>query len=198
MKTTYDFWLVQGRYGTGKTLFLTFLANLLQKSYKKVYANYTLNNSYINNFEHIEDFSIDVISSLKKPSMVLITESYKYIDKRECMKKKNILISQGIQEIRKDEYFLICDVMDSAMVDFRFLNVSTGVINALGNAAKYGEQFKDIFAYVNGFYDVFEGEFKFNEENFYLDMSEIYKIYDTKEKINKPINVLNKVSTKIL
>ena len=188
MSTQYDFWIIQGRYGTGKTLFLTALAKLLHKNYKKVYANFTLDKTKISNFEYIEDFSIDVISKFKKPSMVLITESYKYIDKRECMKKKNVLISQGIQEIRKDEYFLVCDVMDSAMVDFRFLNVSTNIVNALGNCSEYGEQFKNIFRYKLGFYDVIQGEFNFNNPDFFMDMSEIYGIYDTKEKINKPLS----------
>lgn len=188
MANQYDFWLVQGRYGTGKTLFLTALSKMLNHNYKKVYANYNLNKDFVPNFEHIDEFSIDVISTFEKPSMVLITEAYKYIDKRECMKKKNVLISQGIQEIRKDEYFLVCDVMDSAMVDFRFLNVSTAIINALGNKGNLNEKYKNIFEYQYGIYDVIKGEFNFNPNSFYMDMKDVYNIYDTREKINKPEN----------
>ena len=184
LKSRYDFWIVEGGFGTGKTIFLVFIATLLYKSYKKVYANFNLIN--IPNFVYIPEYSAEIISNLEPESLVLISEAYHYIDRRECMKPKNIETSQALQQIRKDKYFLICDVSNARMVDFRFINVSTMIIKANGDIENIfglkNENLKFIYQFgqYNEIYDIIQ-----YKNICLIDMKEASNNYKTEERIKK-------------
>ena len=180
-KDKFVFGIIEGDYGAGKTLGLTALGTLTWDSYNKVYANYKLKN--IPNFVFLPNIREGVLTSLEENSLILITELYKYIDKRFCMKKENIKITHDIQEVRKGRYDLMGDCFDLTMIDYRFRDIFNFCLRAEKSINE--KELSSIFQYRLCRYDKIYDKVNYSDEVFYLDANDYKDNYDTYERVNK-------------
>ena len=189
--SNYELWMIEGDYGSGKTLFMVMVASLIYESFNKVYANFKLKN--IPNFEYIKDINEFSIGSLEENSLLCISEAHRYMDRREAIKPKNIKTTQKLQEIRKGKYFILADIFKIGMLDFRFTDITSLTIKALGSIDKEHID-SDYFPYFRYKIGIWIREL---QDAFYLDssllinMTEFMTNYDTYEQIGKTRTLKN-------
>lgn len=174
-KIKYVLGFVGGRFGDGKTLFLTNYAAAMWKNYKYVYANYHLKK--IPNFKFLKKVNKETLFSLEQNSLLLLQESYHYFNNRECMKKENREIFKAIFQIRKKHLDIIADVPRLSYLDLRCLDNGTFFVFARGEVASGLYQY-DI---VENFNPRVHPPMFDRVNTFFVDMNPIYAYYDSFE-----------------
>ncbi len=115
---------VIGSLGSGKTLFLTWLA-FISKNKQKIYANYNID---IDNFQKI---TIQDLESLGK-GLILIDEAYLWLDSRLSASERNRYMSKIIFQSRKRGFDIFLSAQLRGSVDLRFRGVEDIIIKADG------------------------------------------------------------------
>lgn len=170
--------IIDGDFGDGKTLFLVAIAVECHEKYKHVYANFHLKN--IPNFVFLDKINKPILLNLEPNSLLLVTESYYWLDRRYCMKKENIKTSQALMQIRKTKIDQYYDVFKASFLDFRAVDFTNFFIRAKGEIGN------GYYAYIPLRYN--KETMRFHECNNALkvkDMSRYYDYYDTYEITEK-------------
>ncbi len=181
----YNLAFIDGRFGNGKTAFLSYIAYTMRYDYYRIYTNYHLN---LPNAFYLEKINQDVLLDLNESwregmqkSLMVLQESYNYFDKRYCMRKENKGIQTALFQIRKMGIDILADIPRLQYLDFRSLENGNIFIHA-GGRLFMNEKKTNIFLYQ--LYDIMAF---MPLIHFYIDMSEIFekKIYDTFEKTKR-------------
>ncbi len=173
---------VDGSFGDGKTVFLVMLAVETYMNYENVYANFILKN--IPNFIYLPKINKPILLNLKPKSLFLMTESYINLDRRECMKRKNIDTTHAIFQIRKTEIDHFYDIPDCDYLDFRYRDYMNFFMRAKGQFSKTH------FGYCHLKYNKMSGIYE-EGELMIKDMSKYFEYFDTKEIIDKQVLLQN-------
>ena len=113
--------IVRGWMGTGKTLLATYFAS---KEARPVYANYNID---IPNYRELKP---EMLSELTEPSLVIIDESYTWLESRKSMQNLSIYMSYILFQSRKRGIDFILTVQELGTVDLRFRNFTEYLIDA--------------------------------------------------------------------
>ena len=205
-KPKYNLWVISGKFGGGKTLFMSAFACEQWKKFDVVYATYKLNPDFVPNFEWIKpkNFRAVKLKNLEPNSLLLATEASNFIDRREAMKKKNVKITQALMEIRKTKVHQIYDIFDIMYLDFRLVEFVTYCLKALGEIDNQilkqilekqdinitdkmmkDKELEGYFAYQKQLYNEKKGRFKVTGEPIIKNMKPYYDSYDTYEITNR-------------
>ena len=171
---------IDGGLGSGKTALMT---GYLYEDFKQgfdVKANYSLN------FKHD---TLDVLSLLEKnPNLkdvsIGIDEITVFMDCRTSASKMNRLISYFILQSRKRNVTLYYTTQDFNMVDLRLINHTHIQIVCNCIYDEDGNPIDDIRKYT--IFD-FRNPHDIKSNMFYLDISNVYGLYNTDEIIVPPI-----------
>jgi len=182
LSNEYNLGFVDGRFGSGKTAFLAYIANDFKDNYDKIYSNFHLN---LDNAIYLDKIDREIILDLNDgyedgdiKSLMVLQESYNYFDKRECMKKANKGIQTALFQIRKMGIDILADIPKLEYLDFRSQENGTMFFHSLGRLEIGGIK-TDRFLYqsINFFSAI-------SDKIFTIEMTELFKnkIYKTMEK----------------
>ena len=155
--------LVSGLLGTGKTLFLSYLASI--EKILKIYGNFTLK---IEDYKRITPYDLEGITK----GLILIDEAYSWLESRTSNKEENRYLTNRIGfNSRKRFLTIVLSAQLGTSIDVRFRELADFTVTALGYNPK-----------VTGFvYRVYD---RINYYNFVLPLEkaeELFKIYNTYE-----------------
>lgn len=182
--------ILRGYRGSGKNTFLTRLAKITE--FFNTYANFhiiNINSKFF--FLHSYD-----IFNLKKNSLIIIDEAYKWLDCRLSQTRIAIFLSHISMESRKtnQDWYIACQYDD--YIDFRFTEDADLVIDCQNiKLGKYIKEDKKRLKYINVGDDKNEYIYKFQWKNkkiknkiFKLSCEQsemLYKHFDTNECIQE-------------
>ena len=111
---------IVGRFGSGKTLLLTYYALKAIEKGHKVFANYTIKSdkaSFVSpsNFES----KLDSVDTQKQPISAFLDEVYVWLDSRMSMTKRNLSLSHLILQSRKRHLTIFYTAQMSRTVEMR-------------------------------------------------------------------------------
>jgi len=175
----YFFFCVDGVGGTGKTVLLTALAHLTAKSYKTVYANFTIKG--LDNFRLIRgELNKQQILSLDVDSLLLLTEAYIYFDCRESQKKNNIQRTHAFFQARKKGMDIFFDIPSFNYAELRLKEWTKLIFSAKGCLKNN----PNIFVYDIGMYSA-KYDFVYPiAQNKKLNMENVFQFFDSYEIID--------------
>lgn len=131
---------IVGRFGSGKTLLLTYYALKAIEKNHKVFANYTIKSdkaSFVtpSNFE----VKLDSVDTQKQPISTFLDEVYVWLDSRMSMTKRNLSLSHLILQSRKRHLTIFYTAQMSRTVEMRLSEMADFRIKAeqLHNRFKY-------------------------------------------------------------
>lgn len=149
-----------GYLGTGKTLFLTWMA---WNSRQPVYANYSLD------LDNAEKIGVKDLNNLDK-GLVLIDEAYLWLDSRLSSSEMNRYLSKIIFQSRKRGFNMILSSQIQGAIDLRYRYLQDYRVHALGQDHK------------NNFRYVVHGRGRVNDFSIdYETARELFDIFDTFE-----------------
>lgn len=155
--------LVCGLLGTGKTLFLTYLANLEKE--QTVYANFNLK---IKNFIRV---SPNDLENLKK-GLLIVDEAYSWLESRTSGSTENRYLTNRIGfNSRKRKFTVVLSAQILSSIDVRFRKLAEFIVLAVGFSRKE-----------DGYVYYISDKFSVTRFVLPLKMAErLYKLYDTFE-----------------
>lgn len=182
MGDEYVLGFVDGHFGHGKTIFLALLAYLYHKEYDYVVSNFKLNvpnNVVVKTID--ENILLNMNPERKYDILMLLHESYRFFDKRECTKKENKQIMKTLFQIRKLNIDIFADIPLLEYLDFRAIENSNIYIHSHGKIINPENHF--IFSFMQP--KSFGGtDYFFTPINrFSVNMSEVFNVYDTYETV---------------
>ena len=113
-----------GELGTGKTLFLTFMAYLYHSAGAKLYANYILKNIPYTPIEKLSNLS-ELSESM---NFLAIDEGWLSMDSRRSSSFSNLIMSRGILQSRKRKADVGITAQFYSSVDLRVRGLASYVI----------------------------------------------------------------------
>lgn len=157
--------VIVGKRGSGKTLIATAFA--VDES-RPVYANYKINiPTYI-------PLTPSVLDTIDVPSLVIMDETYVWLDSRVSSSHLNRYLSQILFQSRKIGIDIICTIQLFSSIDNRFRELSDYVLSC--------KKLEDGFGYE--LLDVYEGQIVTKFKMPIKVAKKIYPYYDTLERIN--------------
>lgn len=178
----YALHFVEGEFGAGKTLYLTWNAYMLQDEYDYIYANYPL---FVEGASYLPHITREILFDLnpepkEKKALLLLQEAYHYFDRRFWNERNNRNIMKALFQIRKLNVDIVADIRDIIYLDFRIVQDATFFIKA----NRQLKNFPGIFEYKP--YKVRKnkyGNFDFlPQKPIYLNMERVFELYDTTTK----------------
>ena len=116
--------LVNGLLGTGKTLFLVYLATIEKKL--KIYSNFTLK---VGNAKRITPYDLEEINK----GLMLLDEFYAWAESRTSGKEANRYLTNRIGfNSRKRELTIVISAQLNSSIDLRFRELADVKVTALG------------------------------------------------------------------
>jgi len=135
IRNKYFFGFIEGDFGDGKTLGLTWIGYCFKQIYYKIFANYPI--EIDGKSEHLTEINKDILFDLNnskhRKCLLLLQEAYHYYDKRYCMKKENKEIMEATFQIRKMNVDTIGDIVRHKYLDKRCIDVGKFYMTALAN-----------------------------------------------------------------
>lgn len=119
--------VVTGHLGTGKTLFLTYLADWADQHDIPVWANYTLNLDR-QDAEQVDVYDLENMSE----GLLLIDEAYAWMDSRVSTSKRNRYLSKLIFKSRKRKLDVFVTAQLQSSVDMRMRHLRDIRVHASG------------------------------------------------------------------
>lgn len=150
----YNLGFIGGKFGSGKTAFLAYLAYEFEKEYEHIFSNFHID---LPNGIFLEKLSKDIILDLNeefeegdKKSLMLLQESYNYFDKRYCMKKENKGIQTALFQIRKMGIDIFGDIPAISYLDMRSIENGNIFYQSLGRVV-FGKKDEENYRKTNIF-----------------------------------------------
>lgn len=178
----YNLHFIEGEFGAGKTLYLTWCAFVSQGYYDFIYSNYPL---YIGNAEYIPEITREVLFDLNpdpenKKALLCLQEAYHYFDRRYWGERNNRNIMKALFQIRKLNVDIVADIRDLLYIDFRIIQDATHFLKA-DRQLKHFPGYFEYVVYVAkrnrfGNIDFVEGQ------HLFLYMANLFDKYDTMTK----------------
>lgn len=159
-----------GPLGSGKTLFLTFLAESAKPD-RDIYSNFNLN---LDNAQTIDVKDLETIDR----GLILLDEAYLWLDSRISQSKLNRYMSRFIFQSRKRGFDIFVTSQLQSAIDLRFRHIQDVQVACHGEKETYHkENIKKYFKYTIvgwGNKKTFKLPFEYAREN-------LFPIYDTLE-----------------
>jgi len=115
---------IVGDIGSGKTLSMTHLGMIMQKSGISIYSNYHLE------FPHVRIDNIQDINSINTPTNALLfDEIWITADSRKSMQYENIMLSTSVLQSRKKHIDILYTTQYIAQVDTRIRDVTNFIFH---------------------------------------------------------------------
>lgn len=175
--------VILGNYGSGKTLFLTYLAS---KTKRKIFSNFGLK---FKNFN-----SLDVLDLLNLPNNidVFLDEAYTWLESRLSGKAINRYLSYILLQSRKRTLDIYCTAQLFSTIDVRFRHKSDIIIEC--------HKFKDGFHYKILNRNTFKRKyfiFPFDKAKKYYEYYDTYEIVEPFEKARLEFSLLQSDTNKL-
>jgi len=165
-----------GDIGSGKTLFMTYIAYILYNKGWRVYANYKLN------FPYTSIISLKTLDNLEgKNNMILLDEAWITADSRKSGSYLNLALSKIVLQSRKKSAELLYTTQYANQVDIRIRQITHVYIvpEIVHFEANIPAIVKVTFFKMSGLY-----EFEEMGEKLY-DIFNTHLLYNTEEIINE-------------
>lgn len=167
--------MIEGTYGTGKTLLATHIAKEVDKLGIPIYSNYPLK---LNNYHELV---LSELPNLPGPLLAILDEAYVYLESRTSGRDINRYMSYILMQSRKRQIDFLLTFQLNSMIDLRWTNLCDfGVQSFRDNQA---EAFVYDVTMQNGLpVGSFELPFDYAER-------ELFGLYDTFEVIDAPKDI---------
>lgn len=159
---------INGRLGSGKTLFMTYLASKVKD--RPIYANYGLR---LPNYQPLK--LTELMSFKQEKALILVDEAYVLIESRASMDKLNQYISYILFQSRKRQLDFIVTAQLNSTLDLRYKDLTDVNIVAQKNKNSSCYQYAISFG---GRMKVFDLPFR--------EATKYYNLYDTTELVIPP------------
>lgn len=156
--------VITGHLGTGKTLFLTYLAKWANESDVDIYANFNIG------YDAAEVVDVHDLEDIEN-GLLLMDEAYTWLDSRTSMSERNRYLSKMIFKSRKRKLDMFATAQLESSIDLRMRHLKDARIHAMGTTPN-----QEAFKYILKAFGV--------TKKFYLPMSvaeELFDRYDTYE-----------------
>ena len=175
--------VILGNYGSGKTLFLTYLTF---KTKRNVFSNFKLNTK---NYNHL-----DVLDLLNLPNHidVFLDEAYTWLESRLSGKAINRYLSYILLQSRKRTIDIYCTAQLFSTIDVRFRHKSDIIIEC--------HKFKDGFHYKIFNKNTFKSKYfilPFDNAKKYYSYYDTYEIVEPFEKARLEFSLLQSDTSKL-
>ncbi len=170
------FYLIIGKQGSGKTLFMMKLLDDNYQRKRKIFSNVTLKK---HEFERVDLNTI--LTKLQtdrdyfNDSIILLDEIHIYFDSLDFMHKNNRMAQSFFSQIRKRRILLIATTQYIMNVDVRIRRQCSKVYEMFNLGRGY---FQIHQHYVDGYINFYETSYRYN-------LKPYYNYYDTYEIIDK-------------
>jgi hypoxanthine phosphoribosyltransferase len=174
---------ILGYGGSGKTLFAVLLANIANKTNKKIITNIT--SLKINHYDLDTQF-LDIIDRKreigygydKEKYVLIIDEIPQYLDSRESMRARNRDFSKIFYQIRKFRMDMIYTAQDIYSVDVRIRRITEKII-----LPEFNDHTNELT------YSVFTNRDQYLFKNTIIIPTKLFEMYNTYEEIKGDIDI---------
>lgn len=167
--------MIEGTYGTGKTLLATHIAKEVDKLDIPIYSNYPLK------LKNYHELVLSELPNLPGPLLVILDEAYVYLESRTSGRDVNRYMSYILMQSRKRQIDFLLTFQLNSMIDLRWTNLCDFAVES------YRDNQAECFVYdvlmQNGVeVGTFELPFDYAEK-------ELFGLYDTFEVIDAPKDI---------
>lgn len=167
--------MIEGTYGTGKTLLATHIAKEVDKLGIPIYSNYPLK---LNNYHELV---LSELPNLPGPVLVILDEAYVYLESRTSGRDVNRYMSYILMQSRKRQIDFVLTFQLNSMIDLRWTNLCDFAVESFRD--NQNEAFVYDVKMQNGIpVGTYELPFDYAEK-------ELFGLYDTFEVIDAPKDI---------